>query len=202
MAVSLVSTGVQFPDSSIQTTAASAGTSTLISTTSMAGASTLNLTGFTTSYRQYVLAITGLYATSRTFNLSMRLYNNGSLITSSAYNTFLSAYPGSPGGYNYSGDSFMRLTGDGEVPYSANLIPFSCEITFNNPASTANGTFSKWFVGWQSWGQLVNGGPLSNYGQFNGANIEGATITNITGLYIYNGSGTWAGGTAKLYGIS
>ena len=55
MPTSLVSTGVQFPDSTIQTTAAGASTMTLVATATSTSGTTLTFTGLTSSYKKYII---------------------------------------------------------------------------------------------------------------------------------------------------
>lgn len=69
MAVALVSTGVQFPDSTIQTTAASSGGMTLISTVSVPGSSSgVSVTGIS-SYKSIIITTVSVSLTA-----SQRLY--------------------------------------------------------------------------------------------------------------------------------
>ena len=88
MAVSLVSTGVQFPDSTIQTTAAAGGASvlTLISTTVLPGsATTLTITtGISTTYTKYKIVFQGFRGTNDN-PPQMRFYAGGSIDTTSNY---------------------------------------------------------------------------------------------------------------------
>lgn len=76
MAVALVSTGVQFPDSTIQTTAASSGGMTLISTLSPSGVNTINATSLTSS-KQFIIVINLTLAGTDTVTLELSV-DNGS----------------------------------------------------------------------------------------------------------------------------
>lgn len=58
MATSLVSTGVQFPDSTIQTTAATAGSMTLLGTLATTSGPTVTLSGLNlTTYKQVICVV-------------------------------------------------------------------------------------------------------------------------------------------------
>jgi hypothetical protein len=75
MPTSLVSTGVQFPDSTIQTTAASAGTSTLITTVTATASATVNL-AFSGSYYAIQIIGTDIYPLSSSRNIEIRYTTN------------------------------------------------------------------------------------------------------------------------------
>ena len=87
MAVTLGSTGVTFPDASIQTTAAGASALVLISTLTASASSSLTWTGLTT-YNNYLVILDSLVPTIAEA-LELRLgyggtptYSAGSFITS------------------------------------------------------------------------------------------------------------------------
>jgi len=85
MPTSLVSTGVQFPDSTIQTTAATASSPpglVLISSVSPAAASTLSaLNVFSSTYDNYFIIGMGLTPASGSATISMRYAVGGSVVT-------------------------------------------------------------------------------------------------------------------------
>ena len=74
MAVSLVSTGITFPDSTTQTTAANPAGLVLISTVTASNASTVSVTGFSSTYVSYLIVGQGIYpGTSSNYGLGMQI---------------------------------------------------------------------------------------------------------------------------------
>lgn len=72
MPTSLVSTGVQFPDSTVQTTAASASGLTLLQTVTGTSASTIDITGFSNTYKNYRILGINIRNASGSFSTDLR----------------------------------------------------------------------------------------------------------------------------------
>ena len=88
MAVSLISTGVQFPDSTIQTTAAGGAPGLVkISTATGNGTTTsVNVDGITSTYTTYLLVFEGIYFDAGgSYNPAVRYRVSGSTDTNSVY---------------------------------------------------------------------------------------------------------------------
>lgn len=78
MAVSLVSTGVQFPDSTIQTTAAGASAMVKIQTQTFSGSSGVDFTsGLTSTYKNYMFVLTNLQLGTPNGDFRMNFSSNG-----------------------------------------------------------------------------------------------------------------------------
>jgi hypothetical protein len=85
MPTSLISTGVQFPDSTIQTTAATAGAApglVLISTTAPTAATTVGFNTFSGTYDNYLIVFNNFNIASGTNELRMQVLIGGSVYTS------------------------------------------------------------------------------------------------------------------------
>lgn len=88
MAVTLSTTGVTFPDASIQTTAASAGAMVYISTVTVTNNNNIDVTWTGTEnalYDMMVIQIVGLYPDTLNRRLRARFFIGGSLNSSSEY---------------------------------------------------------------------------------------------------------------------
>lgn len=86
MAVSLISTGVQFPDNSIQTTAAGASAMVLAATATASSSSEIVFNNLSTTYRAYLVEYDQVYLASNNQNLLMQIStDNGSSYISSNY---------------------------------------------------------------------------------------------------------------------
>lgn len=204
MAVSLVSTGVQFPDSSIQTTAASASSMTLISTTTSTSGSTVTFTGMTSAYRSYMISVTNLrisytpVGTGGVRGINMRLSNtNGS-----SYATT---------GYLYCDGTTFNISGSGSAQADTNFASnnltgsnVNAEIIIYNPGVAVSGT-------WMIYGVTTYSAP-PGYGNSEtrkiltaGAMVTagGAGYSSINAVQFYpDGAYTFTSGTWKLYGVA
>ena len=113
MATSLVSTGVQFPDSTIQTTAAGGGTVVFISSTTISSSTaSVAFTGLSNStYSYYILEFSNLYLTSDD-TLTIRLSSdNGSTYLTTGYNGILIYAGAGVGQYSISNGSPNTIAG-------------------------------------------------------------------------------------------
>lgn len=132
MPTSLVSTGVQFPDSTIQTTAASASGIVLLESVTVSAATTATLTSFSTTYRNYLVFCMNLvnngfltsYVVARFdfgsgytgINTAASMYTSGSSVSAIGGGTplILNGYAGVPNTADYGSTTVMHLVGRGE----------------------------------------------------------------------------------------
>lgn len=196
MAVSLVSTGVQFPDSTIQTTAAGASGLTLISTTTASGSpSQVNITsGFSSTYNDYLIIFENVRLTGVSSSGGlMRIYIGGSVKTSSDY-AFQQVVAQSAVGIN-------RVAGIDSVYSFVDIFDTvgigSGQLLLTNTNATDNlytGNYQFFATN-----PSASGGNNFSLGSF-GNSISGP----ITGIRFYwaSGSATFLSGTFKLYGLA
>lgn len=205
MAVTLVSTGIQFPDATIQTTAASASPITLVSSTTSTSGTYVIFTGLTSAYRAYQFVFTNVKnswpSNNETVGKSMLVQfsnNNGSSYEVSS-------------GYAY-------VTTSGQVQNSGNG-EIGINIKANNrTGSSGNGTFTLWnpgvtgvapsfnwqgayvFVGTAGYGESVAGQGIGGGAMVVAAGV-GYNPVNAVRFYWESGA-TWTSGTWKVFGIS
>lgn len=93
MAVSLVSTGVQFPDSSIQTTAAGSSAMVRIQSQTFSGASTVDFTtGINSSYKNYVFYFDQVFCSTTSNATFLMYFSNDGGSTYTGVSTFSTTY--------------------------------------------------------------------------------------------------------------
>jgi hypothetical protein len=206
MAVALVSTGVQFPDSTIQTTAASGGGGSFvyISTTTVGGVSNnLDITsGIDSTYGTYKLIIEYLYCGTADVDLRMRFYFAGSLSTASVYGYAAEGMQAGAGqnyydrgyGTDYSGN----LNGNGPM-YIQNSITLSLkgEITLYNPSATNTKRMVNYNV---SQPIYLSSGSNSQLGWNSGWVTHNEGSLALTGVRLYVTTG-FIYAKVHLYGI-
>lgn len=194
MATSLVSTGVQFPDSTIQTTAAGASALKLLSTVTASSSSTVELeTGIGSTYDFYLITVSNV-TTDANGIFKARLKVDGS------YNT--SAYYGSAnGGYSGGGNYALAMGGDPALYTAISYISstsgstLSGEFWFSNPTSTSVYKTTNWvFSGLDAtspsaWTTQGAGGYMGS-------------TSALTGVRFYFTTGSIVTGTFRLYGFS
>lgn len=206
MAVSLVSTGIQFPDSTIQTTAASAGTPvyTLISTFSSTSGTNVIFTGLSSSYRAIIFSFTALKNDYPSTNagaarqLGFVLSNNNG---SSYANT----------GYLY-GNNTANFQGSGQAtvltPFYASARAGSAAsgqvILWNPAASGVAATFN--YSGSYTYSTAPGYGE-SQAGVVNGGGgmvvAAGAGLSAVNAInFFWDQNQTFTAGTWKLIGLS
>jgi len=203
MAVSLVSTGIQFPDASIQTTAAGASVLTLISTTTSTSGTSVSFTGLTSSYRAYEIVFNKVQSNYNSALGSDGRYlqvqfsnNNGSSYISTGYlnMTTMSASSGSGQTSIFLGNSKTNSFS----PSNENGV-----FTLYNPATaTIAPTYSFYAV--SQWPADAGYGN-SNAGYDNGAgaiaSIPPSTTINAI-RFVFNSGASFIAGTWKLYGVT
>jgi hypothetical protein len=195
MAVSLVSTGVQFPDSSIQTTAASPSGLVLVSSTTPTVATTLSGT-FSSTYDNYLINVYNIMPSSSNAELQIQFAVGGTLQTSGYWDGFgLAAvdysqaqFPGSR--------SNIRLTSNCESNSAERGAALT--IWFRNVNSTSS---TKSFNGMATWWGNGNSGQSFYGAALGGVGISGSSAA-LSGFSLYWNSGQTfqARGVMKIYG--
>jgi hypothetical protein len=210
MAVSLVSTGITFPDNTTQTTAATASAPSpwvLLSTVTASGATNLDVeTTFSSTYDYYKIIVPELYQSTSSFGqLYIRLkmggaYQSGSNSYNNLYAFFIggssstqtSAYgtSGNIAGYN---GTYVGNQGNGKS---------AIEITVWRPSSTTAFKYVDAMVIYPGTG----GGQSTPNKQesrivWSGDGYGNDSSSTLTGVRIYEGSGGTITGTARLYGL-
>jgi len=208
MPTSLVSTGVQFPDSTTQTTAlpapgtngnvltsngttwtsaaAPGGDFVLVSNITGSGVDTVDVTGLNSTYKVYKLYITGTFSGSNAVYL--RFFINGSVVS-------LAAYSGTWFDRSSVGSIFTSSSSSGQTttPYTISGNQNEYELTIFTPSGTTNRN-AIYFVQTGSVGES----PAIAMGFF--AYQGSASPRNITGIRAstFGINGTWS---ARLYGL-
>lgn len=196
MAVSLVSTGVQFPDSSIQTTAASASSWVYLSTTTASNSSTVDVeNAFDSTYSTYVIIISDMYPNTTNTNLQVRFKLAGAYVdvnykymgTDNTTNT-----PSSYSGYGATSQGQGVLT---RYQYGASASRVMSSTMFiSNPSNTSS---NKYVYGFGTYNQNNDAHISQTYSVQN----SGSTSA-LTGVRFFMSSGaTITAGTFRLYGI-
>lgn len=199
MAVSLVSTGVQFPDSTIQTTAAGASAFTLVATkTANGSSSSLSWTGLSGSNQYFFVLNNLLFSASDTLVVTFGT-GSGPTYISSGYSYLASGNNTVPafqvvGTISYRADILMN-----NVTYSwGTLIPVSWSGTITGlTAGTPH-------ITWQGVGcNSAQGASYIEYTTGGGYNSNDSASTPITAIKFEKFSGgTISSGTASLYKLT
>ena len=192
MATSLVSTGVQFPDSTIQTTAASASAVTLISTTNASAATTVDIP-ITGSYSTYKLVISNVRPSSQAFVRFKYTTNNFSTVN----------------GFNV-GSGFGFAFGYGTVNWNANnqlhngvILPSNTSVGFELTLYGFNSSSLRKTIFNTTSGMTNVGGysyPEVSYSTTVG--YDDTVAFNGLRFYMYYSGTITTTGTFKLYGYS
>lgn len=196
MAVSLVSTGIQFPDSTIQTTAASASSMVKIQTQTFSGASSVTFSsGITSTYKSYLLIFTNIYSTTASnASLSFDISADGgsTWLTNWASGWASLNTTNAPNFYNsWSASRNSAWMADQWSNSSSSTL--SGQLLIANPTGTGSyKQVSGYFV--------MNSGSGEPSPSFATANNKNAVSSVINAFRVY-GSGTITG-TLSLYGIT
>jgi hypothetical protein len=176
-----------------QDAAGGGGAWNLLSTTTASSASTVDITSnIDSTYRQYVVIGSEVEGSAQAV-FCLQFYVNGTLNTSSEYNSVGIAWRNSPSRETSTGASSLELTkGVTEgMKEGLNLV----EIIIDNPSA------SKQFyrVGYKTH----TGFATSHGGTLGSGAMEttGSAFTNVDGVRLFPVSGTFSG-VFKLYGIS
>lgn len=190
MATSLVSTGVQFPDSTIQTTAAGAGGLTLISSTSISpGSSAANfLSSFSSTYDDYIVYIDD-YKPSANSNLYLQFATGGSADTGSNYGFVVlganSTFGGTPGYIAQNSDTQINMN----YGVTVGTAGTSFSLLFQNVNSTNYKSVS------------VQALVFQTYATSNVGNAVYKAANTASGFTIWPTSATISSGTVRIYGV-
>lgn len=198
MAVSLVSTGVQFPDSTIQTTAAGASAVTLISTTTTTSSSTVDI-AFSGSYTHYQVICTNVFSASNNANASPQMaYSTDSFATVSGWSDGIGwgVQLGSGSGWlawDLQGGGTRWVTGNSTVPYTPGVMG---NFMFPNAKSTTLYKFFQCVAGGANYYQSYQRKTTSTTTGYNTNNTNA-----LTGVRFYMDTGNIRG-SFTLYGIN
>lgn len=198
MATSLVSTGVQFPDATIQTTAAApAGYVYITTITASEGATTLDVTTpLTTAYKAFALyysnIISGPYSAQA---WSWRIFRGGSLVTSATYG----ARAWTPAGSSFSVSDYDSIPSyflGSKFNYSNGWM------YINSPFSSLSGGTKNLNIVTSFMQTLNTGSTQPTYWQNFATNGESGTFS---GIRLYNPETPWgwfgANVSVDVYGI-
>ena len=189
MPTSLISTGVQFPDSSIQTTAVGApGSWVYISTTTASNSATVDITsGFSSTYDTYVIVFQNLATTLDDRAITTRLYLGGSLVTSVNYKirSVLSGSSGFSSPTAAAGNAFY-FDFDGST---ASYGQASGQYTVYNANASSNAKAVSLSAAASSQGRLTLAAGA----------LEASGV--VTGIRFFASEGNINTGTFILYGI-
>jgi len=173
----------------------SAGAMTLISTTVASSSATVDFTGLTSAYKNYVVIVTNAVPATNNAALVFRTStNNGSSYDSGANNYYSSHTNFGDTTWNYGQTSddrfYINFYGqDNTASYGGQ----SFTMTIANP-SASNRT--QWYlIGFEN-------GYSASQGAFVGGGYRVATTGAVNAIRFFFGSGNIASGTFKLYGIS
>jgi len=191
---SLVTTGVQFPDTTIQTTAAQLPAMVYLSTFTASSSSTIDVEhAFDSTYSTYVVIVSGVYPSNSAASFNLRLKIGGTYQTGSTYTGHLGEISNASSGYlgfGYQGYAEMYLARSCSND-SAKTI--SQTIYIPNPSNTSEhkGVYGSGISTDTSSSIVTNsiGGKFTN------------STSALTGLRFYFSAGTITGGTFRLYGI-
>jgi hypothetical protein len=178
MPTSLVSTGVQFPDSTIQTTAAGASAIAVVQTVTANNTSgTLSLPScFTSTYTRYIVQCSRLVMPSNFVGVTLNFTNNNG-----------STFQGMVGGYT------GQITGGNNAGVGALGMNFS--LIVSNPRDTT----APVVVGLTQLYYPEGNQPGESYS--NGATFRTST-NGTTGFRLVLSGGNWVSGQIKVWGLT
>jgi len=187
----LTSAGVSAPTWSTP----SAGAMTLITTTTASASATVDFTGLTSAYKNYLVIVTNAVPATNNAALVFRTStNNGSSYDSGASNYYSTHTNFGDTAWNYGQtvDDRFYINFYGQ-DNTANIGGTSFTMTIVNP-SAANRI--QWYItGFEN-------GFSASLGAFVGGGYRLATTGAVNAIRFFFGSGNIASGTFKLYGIS
>lgn len=198
MAVSLVSTGVQFPDATIQTTAASASPFVLLySTNALSGYyATVDSTVITSTYNNYFILLQGTINYANYGGMYFDMAGAGPTWATSGYGYMVGGYNGS--WYTQSAASYGRMTSGptSGSSYLTSYYPVCIECYLYNVNDTTTGAYKQmsFKIGSSTgndWSSTMVGGAFQS----------SLASQVVRGIRFYNGSVPWGNGFMRVYGI-
>ena len=188
MAVSLVSTGVQFPDSSIQTTAALAPSFVLISSTNATSATTINI-DFSSSYDNYFFVGQNIANDTGNGFLACRVKVGGTVQSGATdYGRNSSGIPN-----NFANANYMAINSSAAQGTSGAYA--NKGLSFWGNMNCINNAFSKTF-----FGSLISNTTDIYHAELFANCFYGTSTLSGVQFYFLNGSNFTAQGSIKLYG--
>ena len=175
--------------------AAPSSAMTLITTTTASSSATVDFTGLTSAYKNYVVIVTNAVPATNNAALGFRTStNNGSTYDSGASDYYSTGTNFGLSTWNYMAavDNRAYINASGQ-DNTANLGGQSFTMTIVNPSSTSNR------IMWYLTG-FENG--TSEIGAMTRGGYRLATTGAVNAIRFIFGSGNIASGTFKLYGIS
>ena len=173
--------------------AAPSSAMTLISTQTASNSASIDFTGLSTTYKNYLVLLDWVVPSTEGAQFAMRFStdNGATFISTSTYN-WADLYGVNPNGGNGT-NSFGYLT-PGGVASTASLGGLNATITLYNPNASAP---TMWSVAGVCYDTSVFGATISFMG--GGAQTGANSVNAIRFLF---GAGNITSGTIKLYGIS
>jgi hypothetical protein len=198
MAVSLVSTGVQFPDATIQTTAAApAGYVYITTLTASAGSNNFDVTTqLTTAYKHFALYYSNVF--NGPFNnqaWNWRIFKGGSLVTSNTYGSRA---------WTPAGSTFADANIDYIPSYfmGSKVNPSNGWVYINSPFSSLSAGTKNLNLVFSFMQTISTGSNIPTVWQNYATNGESGTFS---GIRLYNPEATWGyfgeNATVDIYGI-
>jgi hypothetical protein len=194
MAVTLGSTGVTFPDATIQTTAASASPWVFITSVTASNSATVDIENAMTDFGVYVITANTVVPGTGGNVFYMRVKSNGSYQStgyfgSNQYSSNNSSFTFS----NFNNSNQMDIVAQNQqIAADSALANFSGQFYIYNPSSTKAKLMNSTFI-------QMN--PATNTAM--PAYMTGAysASTTVTGIRFYFSTGNVSVGTFRLYGI-
>jgi hypothetical protein len=190
MPTSLISTGVQFPDNSIQTTAAGAAALTFISSTTASSSATVSFTGLAT-YDQFIIALSDVkLASGNTFRLLFSTDNGATYLSTSYFFSTTGAITNA-GNVNNGGASAAQILLNSAQPISAtNSISGNVNL-FGLPSASVRPMGTSQLCSFDSGNTTISNTAFGH-----------ATAQTINAVRFQANTGNIASGTFRLYGVS
>ena len=199
MATTLNASGVLFPDSTTQTTAASAPGMVLVQTVTASSSATIEVTGFSSTYDNYVLVITDLRAVTAGTFLRSQLKLGGSYRTGAFYK-WGEVYSRQLDGSSVSQQGYLTETRF-QMSFSdfsaANDNHMSMSINFDN----TNSTRQKGFYGHHFSTGDGAATPVGVFSFFTGQYTGTGNTSTLDAIKFFMSSGNISSGSFKLYGL-
>lgn len=166
----------------------SSGAMVYISTTTASSSATIDITGLSSAYSQYVIIATGVKPDSNNVRMSCRFQYNGSWLTTSYSYSFVTA---NGAGGNNGDTSEIWLVGNSLGAGSGAYFT----VNFPNPSATSINKSIYWA------GAYTMADNSTSYQMTGGGTQWNSTALAVTGIRFFTNSGNITTGTFRLYGI-